>query len=91
MPDEELLARLLKRAEIEGRADDTEDVVKHRLDLYHQETAAVIENYQDRGIVTRVDGTGQVDDVTERLLQAIYSVRAATGTLPVVDRGTEEA
>ena len=91
VPDEELVARLLKRAEIEGRADDTEDVITHRLDLYHQETAAVIESYQDRGIVTRVDGTGQVDDVTERLLQAVYSVRAATGTLPVVDQGSEEA
>ncbi|XNY99467.1 adenylate kinase [Micrococcus luteus] len=91
VPDEELVARLLKRAEVEGRADDTEDVIQHRLGLYHQETAAVIESYQDRGIVARVDGTGQVDDVTERLLQAIYSVRAATGTLPVVDQGSEEA
>ncbi|MDO5634546.1 MAG: adenylate kinase [Micrococcus sp.] len=90
VPDEDLVARLLKRAEIEGRADDTEEVIQHRLDLYHQETAAVIESYADRDIVTRVDGTGQIDDVTERLLQAVYSVRAATGTLPVISSSDDE-
>lgn len=82
--DAELVQRLLKRAEIEGRADDTEEVIQHRLDLYHRETESVIESYADRGIVARVDGTGQIDDVTERVLQAVYSVRVATGTLPVV-------
>ena len=88
VPDAELVERLLKRAQIEGRQDDTEDVIQHRLALYHRETEAVIRNYVDRGIVARVDGTGQIDDVTERLLQAVYSVRSATGTLPVVDPGT---
>lgn len=82
--DAELVQRLLKRAEIEGRADDTEEVIQHRLDLYHRETESVIESYADRGIVARVDGTGQIDDVTERVLQAVYSVRVATGTMPVV-------
>ncbi|MDO4240047.1 adenylate kinase [Micrococcus sp.] len=82
--DAELVQRLLKRAEIEGRADDTEEVIQHRLDLYHRETESVIESYADRGIVARVDGTGQIDDVTERVLQAVYSVRVATGTVPVV-------
>lgn len=82
--DAELVQRLLKRAEIEGRADDTEEVIQHRLDLYHRETESVIESYADHGIVARVDGTGQIDDVTERVLQAVYSVRVATGTLPVV-------
>ncbi|WP_288818443.1 adenylate kinase [uncultured Micrococcus sp.] len=88
--DEELVERLLKRAEIEGRADDTAEVIRHRLDLYHRETASVIEQYADRGIVSRVDGTGQIDDVTERLLQAIYSVRAATGSFPAVDRARQD-
>lgn len=84
VPDDELVSRLLHRAETEGRADDTAEVIQHRLDLYHEQTAAVIESYADRGIVTRVDGTGQIDDVTERLLQAVYSVREKTGTLSVV-------
>lgn len=84
VPDEEIVSRLLARAEIEGRADDTEDVIKHRLDLYHEETASIISSYNDLGIVARVDGTGQIDDVTERVLQAIYNIRARTGTLPVI-------
>ncbi|GAA1680208.1 adenylate kinase [Citricoccus zhacaiensis] len=84
VPDEELVARLLNRAETEGRADDTAEVIQHRLDLYHQQTEAVIESYVSRGIVARVDGTGQIDDITERLLQAVYSVRERTGNLPVV-------
>ncbi|NUL49432.1 adenylate kinase [Cellulosimicrobium funkei] len=84
VPDDELVARLLGRAESDGRSDDTEEVIQHRLDLYHQQTEAVIESYVTRGIVQRVDGTGQIDDITERLLQAVYSVRERTGNLPVV-------
>lgn len=91
VPDEELVTRLLKRAEIEGRADDTQDVIQHRLDLYHEQTASVIESYAPRGIVARVDGTGQIDDVTERLLQAVYGVRGRTGSLRVVDETSAEA
>jgi adenylate kinase len=86
VPDDELVTRLLHRAETEGRADDTAEVIQHRLDLYHEETAAVIESYKDRGIVTRVDGTGLIDDVTERLLQAVYSVRERTGSIPAVSK-----
>jgi adenylate kinase len=86
VPDEELVTRLLHRAETEGRADDTAEVIQHRLDLYHEETAAVIESYADRGIVTSVDGTGQIDDVTERLLQAVFSVRERTGSIPAVSK-----
>lgn len=85
VPDEELVARLLGRAESEGRADDTEEIIKRRLKLYHEETEAVIESYVSRGIVSRVDGTGQIDDITESLLQAVYSVRERTGNLPIVE------
>jgi adenylate kinase len=85
VPDEELVARLLNRAETEGRADDTAEVIQHRLDLYHEQTEAVINSYVARGIVSHVDGTGQIDDITERLLQAVYSVRERTGTLPIVE------
>lgn len=91
VPDEELVTRLLKRAETEGREDDTQDVIQHRLDLYHAETASVIESYTPRGIVERVDGTGQIDDVTERLLQAVFSVRGRTGAIGVVDAPSSEA
>src|SRR5699024_6958929 len=84
VPDEEIVERLLARAETEGRSDDTAEVIQHRLDLYHQETADLIESYVPQGIVGRVDGTGAIDDITERLLQSIYNIRARTGTLPVI-------
>lgn len=89
VPDEEIVERLLARAETEGRSDDTEELIKHRLELYHEETADIIESYTDLGIVGRVDGTGAIDDVTERLLQTIYNIRARTGTLPVIKPRTD--
>ena len=63
--------RLLKRAEIEGRDDDTEDVIRHRLDVYAQETAPIAQVYAERGLLVQVDGIGDVDAVTERLVAAI--------------------
>ena len=64
-------ARLLKRAEIEGRDDDTEDVIRHRLDVYAQETAPIAQVYAERSLLVQVDGIGDVDAVTERLVAAI--------------------
>ena len=69
--DNELVARLLKRAEIEGRADDTEEVIRHRLALYHEETQVVVDRYEERGIVRKVDGIGAIDEVTDRVLSAL--------------------
>ena len=63
--------RLLKRAEIEGREDDTEDVIRHRLDVYAEETAPIAQVYAERGLLVQVDGIGDVDAVTERLVAAI--------------------
>jgi len=69
--DEELVSRLLGRAEETGRSDDNESVIRHRLDLYHQQTEPVVARYAGRGILTRVDGIGAIDDVTERVLGSI--------------------
>ena len=70
--DSDIVAeRLLKRAEIEGRDDDTEEVVRHRLDVYAQETAPIAHVYAERGLLVQVDGIGDVDAVTERLVAAI--------------------
>ena len=74
--DEELVKRLLGRAAQEGRADDNETVIRHRLDLYHEQTEAVVSRYQERGIVTKVDGLGAIDDVTNRIMEALKSVTA---------------
>jgi adenylate kinase len=74
--DEELVRRLLHRAEIEGRADDTESVIRHRLDLYHEQTEAVVSRYLERGIVAKVDGIGAIDEVTDRIMEALKAVTA---------------
>lgn len=68
---DELVARLLNRAQEQGRADDTEDVIRHRLDVYERETAPVVDLYAARGIVVKVDGIGQIDEVTERIAAAL--------------------
>ena len=69
--DEELVTRLLGRARETGRSDDNEGVIRHRLDLYHQQTEAVVAKYAERGILTRVDGIGGIEDVTDRVLGSI--------------------
>ncbi|WP_407341420.1 adenylate kinase [Pengzhenrongella phosphoraccumulans] len=70
-PREELLARLHKRAEIENRADDTEDAIRRRLEIYAEQTAPLTTSYAQRGLLVVADAIGDVDDVTERLLAAL--------------------
>ncbi|MET4591607.1 adenylate kinase [Arthrobacter sp. 754] len=69
--DEELVSRLLGRARETGRSDDNESVIRHRLDLYHQQTEAVVARYARRGILAQVDGIGGMDEVTDRVLGSI--------------------
>jgi adenylate kinase len=73
---DELLARLRKRAEIEGREDDTEEVIARRLDIYAEQTAPLTDAYAERGLLARVDGIGEIDEVTRRILDAVAAVRA---------------
>jgi len=71
---EELVQRLLQRAETEGRADDTEDVVRRRQEVYHDQTAPLIDVYRDRGLMIEVDGMGEVDEVSQRIFDALDKV-----------------
>lgn len=68
---EETVKRLLDRAAAEGRTDDSEDVIRKRQQIYADETAPLLRIYQERGLLVRVDGTGQVDEVANRLAAAI--------------------
>jgi adenylate kinase len=72
---EEVVQRLLQRAQIEGRADDTEDVIRRRMEVYGEETEPLIQVYKERGLVHEVDGMGEVDEVTKRIFDALSSVR----------------
>ncbi|XAS69820.1 adenylate kinase [Micrococcaceae bacterium Sec5.7] len=76
--DEELVRRLLGRAKDSGRSDDNEKVIQHRLDLYHGQTEAIVARYAERGILAKVDGTGDIDEVTDRVMGAIETARAAS-------------
>lgn len=68
---EELVQRLLRRAQTDGRADDTEDVIRRRQEVYLEQTAPLIDVYRERGLLLEVDGTGEVDVVTQRIFAAL--------------------
>lgn len=64
-----VVARLLARGQ--GRVDDTEEVIRHRLDVYASETAPLVDYYRERGLLRTVDGVGPVDAVTAGILAAL--------------------
>jgi adenylate kinase len=71
---EELVQRLLQRAVTDGRADDTEEVIRRRQEVYLEQTEPLIEVYRERGILVEVDGMGEVDDVTARIFAALDEI-----------------
>ncbi len=68
---EEIVQRLLQRAQTEGRADDTEEVIRRRQEVYADQTAPLIDVYRQRGILVEVDGLGEVAEVTTRVFAAL--------------------
>lgn len=74
----ELVGRMLKRAELLGRADDNEETIRHRIDVYSAETAPVLEVYRQRGLVVDVDAIGEISEVSERIKAALAEKLAAT-------------
>lgn len=67
----EIVQRLLQRAHTEGRADDSEEVIRRRQEVYAEQTEPLIEVYRGRGIVHEIDGMGIVDEVTKRIFDAL--------------------
>lgn len=68
---DQLVDRLLKRAETEGRADDNEEAIRTRMDVYNKETSPLLEIYRGRGLLVSVDGLGGVDEVSDRIYTAL--------------------
>ncbi|WP_210479758.1 adenylate kinase [Naasia sp. SYSU D00948] len=68
---EETVQRLLRRAKEQGRSDDTEDVIRRRLEVYAEQTAPLIDLFASRGVLVSVDGLGSIDEVTDRIVQAL--------------------
>lgn len=70
---EELVQRLLKRSEIEGRADDNEETIRIRMRVYREETAPLLSYYNERGLLVEIDGNRSIDTVQTDLLQHVMN------------------
>jgi adenylate kinase len=70
----ELIRRVIKRAEEEGRPDDTEEVIRQRLETYRQETAPVIDHYRQRHTLIEVDGLQPIEDVTRDIVAKLSAL-----------------
>lgn len=68
-----LVERLLKRAQEQGRSDDTEETIRRRQQVYTEQTAPIVDAYQQRGLVVEVDGLGGIDEVGDRIQSALVS------------------
>ena len=68
-----VVERLRKRALEQGRTDDDEAVVRHRLDVYAEQTAPLIDVYSARGLVVAIDGIGEIAEVTRRITDALHT------------------
>lgn len=65
--EDELVKRILAR----GRSDDTEETIRNRFKIYQEQTAPLIDLYRSRGVVVEVNGMGDMDDITQRILEAV--------------------
>jgi adenylate kinase len=80
--DEELTRRLLARAALEGRSDDTEEVIRRRLAIYHEVTYPIVEWYASRGILVSVDAVRPVERVARQILTALEAMRPLVDLVP---------
>jgi len=71
VPDEIVIERLLKRAEVEGRSDDNRVTIENRIRIYYEQTEPLKSYYKDRGLLKSVDGVGTVEEIFERIKTVI--------------------
>ncbi|MGW1345886.1 adenylate kinase [Kribbella sp. NPDC002412] len=74
---EALVQRLLRRAEIEHRSDDTEEVIRRRLQVYGDQTVPLVSLYDERGVLREIDGTGEIHEVRDRVLNVAIDLTPA--------------
>ena len=75
---EVIIERIAKRAELEGRSDDTEETVRIRMQVYAEQTAPVADYYEQNGLLTRVWGHGDIDEIQQRI-RSVLDVNTQTG------------
>jgi len=71
IPHDELMRRLEERGRGSGRADDQEATIRHRIEVYEEKTLPLLDYYKERGILVRIDAVGGVDEVTQRIFDAL--------------------
>jgi adenylate kinase len=69
--EDSLVARLLGRAKIEGRSDDSEETIRTRMSVYRAQTAPLVDYYREQGILAEVDGFGSIEEVAKRIEEAL--------------------
>ena len=69
--DEEIIKRLLKRAELEGRKDDTREVIENRIEVYNNQTQPLIDYYKEKGLFRSVNGIGTIDEIFESICREV--------------------
>ncbi|MBW2714443.1 MAG: adenylate kinase [Deltaproteobacteria bacterium] len=69
--EDSLVARLLGRAQIEGRSDDSEETIRTRMSVYRAQTAPLVDYYRNRGVLAEVDGLGSIEEVAKRIEGAL--------------------
>lgn len=74
VPEEELVSRLDRRRVVDGRSDDTPEAIHQRLVEYRTKTAPLVAYYAERGLLVDVDGVGDVDDVSQRILKVLHEI-----------------
>ncbi|WP_288152426.1 adenylate kinase [uncultured Prevotella sp.] len=74
VPEDELVKRLVNRGKISGRSDDNEETIQKRLNVYHEQTAPLIDWYDKEGIHHHVEGLGTVDEIFSRICKIIDSL-----------------
>ena len=82
--EDAVVARLLKRAETEGRADDNEDTIRVRQQVYAEQTAPLLDVYSARGLLVEVDGLGEIDEVSGRVFAALDDARGGAGSAELI-------
>ncbi|MBQ3787286.1 MAG: nucleoside monophosphate kinase [Bacteroidales bacterium] len=74
VPRDELVRRIHERAAISGRADDTEEVIRHRIELYDEQTQPVLDYYRVSGLLVTVDGSGEIAETNARICQTLERI-----------------
>jgi adenylate kinase len=71
VPEQVVIERLLKRANLEGRADDTEETIRNRMRVYREQTRPLLDHYRRKGVLREVDGLGTIEDVAQRIQEVL--------------------